>query len=178
MIARAMLTGRLGEYVEPHVLGAKSQTIEGWISLAEFSRLSALLERDEGRVQIVLAFDVDEEGRVVVRGTAGVTICMTCQRCLEDVQQELVADIDIVLVKSEGEAREMLPRRDPVVLVAERMDLVALVEDDLILSLPQDACPQVGRDCPRRPAYRYPAGETEERPFGVLAKLKRDLAGR
>ena len=174
MIARAMSTGYLGEYVEPHELGARSEALGGWIPLAEFSRLTTLLDRDTGEVQIALQFTRDDEGRPIVRGSATAQACVTCQRCLEPVELELVARINMVLVKSDAEAQEMLPRYDTVVLAAEKVELVTLLEDDLILSLPHDACPDSGQDCPQQPVLEYPDHENAraQNPFDVLAKLK------
>lgn len=177
MIARAMKTGRLGEYVEPHELGARLGALDGWIPLAAFSRLATLLERDTGEVQIALQFTLDDELRPLVRGSAAAPACVACQRCLESVDLELVASIDMVLVKSEDEAREMLPRRDTVVFSEERVELVTLLEDDLILSLPHDACPDGGQDCPRRPVSEGTDQDNarSRNPFDVLAKLKGNL---
>ena len=178
MIARAMKTGRLGEYVEPRELGARSGTVDGWIPLAEFSRLSALLERDAGEVQITLQFTHDDEQRPIVRGSAAVPVWAMCQRCLESVELELVARIDMVLVKSDAEAREILPKYDTVVFAGERAELVTLIEDDLILSLPHDACPDGGPDCPRTLVSQRPDQDTApaRSPFDILAKLKGNLS--
>ncbi|MEE9254703.1 MAG: YceD family protein [Pseudomonadales bacterium] len=173
-----MLTGRLAEHVEPRELAARSGTLEGWTPLAEFSRLSTLLDRDEGRVRITRAFAEDGEGRPVVRGMAEVPVRVTCQRCLEPVELEVEAKINMVLVRSESEAQEMLHRLDSVVLIEDKIELVALLEDDLILSLPHDACPQGGQGCLRHPAYDHPDGQIcqAENPFAVLAKLKGSLS--
>lgn len=174
MIARAMSTGYLGEYVEPNELAARSEALGGWIPLAEFPRLSTLLDRDTGEVQIALQFTRDDEGRPIVRGSATTPAWVTCQRCLESVELELVASINMVLVKSDVEAQEMSPRYDTVVLAAEKVELVTLLEDDLILSLPHDACPDGGRDCPRQPVLEHPDHQNacSDNPFDVLAKLK------
>lgn len=169
-----MLTGRLGAYVEPRELGARSGTLRGWIPLAEFTRLTSLLETDEGRVQVELEFAKDGEGRTIVRGTASVPVTVTCQRCLEPSELGLAASIDMVLVSSESEADQVVRRLDAVVVGTDKVKLVSLLEDDLILSLPNDACPTRGIDCPQRPEYEYPDPKAmrTQRPFGVLAKLK------
>lgn len=108
-----------------------------------------------------------------LQAEAGVTL--QCQRCLQALQQRLQVDrpFRFVATEAEAEALDEVAEEDVLVL-APRLDLRELVEDELILALPivprhEGACPE-----PLPLAGGPPPEEAESRPnpFAVLAALK------
>jgi uncharacterized protein len=96
-----------------------------------------------------------------------------CQRCLRPVTLALVVDRRLRFVDDEATAAALDADSEDDVLVASRQfDLQALVEDELLLSMPlvpmHEACP----DPLVRPAADEPA-EPQAHPFAALAALKR-----
>jgi uncharacterized protein len=91
---------------------------------------------------------------------------MTCQRCLGAVEVLVEADAELELAESEA-AIEAADDEVERVLATPEMDVVALVEDELILSLPM---------VPRHEACAAKAAHGQDEagsPFAALAGLKR-----
>lgn len=82
--------------------------------------------------------------RLEVQGQAE----MTCQRCLGAMQHSVEIDRRVHLARNEAELERLdaLPDSDAV-LVGEKADLVDLVEDEVLLSLPLAAMHAEG-ECP------------------------------
>lgn len=102
---------------------------------------------------------------------------LTCQRCLQPMSQPLQVQRRFRFVRSEDEAARLDEEiEDDVLVLSGRLDLQALLEDELILALPivprHEACPTP------LPA-QAPEGEEEQapRPFAALAALRRDPRG-
>jgi uncharacterized protein len=155
------------------------RVLEGTRAVSEFARLCQGLaasqdaevqwrlagRRDAGSGQLWL--DVHAEGRVNV----------VCQRCLRPFSLPLRVDNTVGLVRTQAQLDAMdaleVEGEGPDVeyLVAERqMDVLALIEDELILVLPyaprHEACPESDG----QPADRPPA---EASPFAVLGRLRK-----
>jgi uncharacterized protein len=111
------------------------------------------------------------------------SVRMQCQRCLQPVTLALEVDRPIRFVADEDEAARLDEEGDDDVLaLTARLDLLALIEDELILALPivprHDVCPQplqvpggVAADGTPEPVPE----EADDRPnpFAVLARLKK-----
>ncbi|WP_418320268.1 YceD family protein [Piscinibacter sakaiensis] len=102
---------------------------------------------------------------------------LTCQRCLQAVEHAMQIDHEYRFVADESTAAALDIESDEDVLVESRsFDLPALIEDELLLSLP--LVPRHEGSCPR-PLQAPPdpvAAAIElappEKPFAVLARLK------
>jgi len=129
--------------------------------------------------------------QLVVHGSAW----LTCQRCLAPYEQAFNADATFRIVQTEAEADEFPLDDDEVeVIVGSRhFDLVDLIEEELLLSLPlvpkHEVCPEVHEslasgadgadgvdsldDVPEQEI------ESEERvnPFAALESLRKDGPG-
>lgn len=98
-----------------------------------------------------------------------------CQRCLQPVAVPLSVDRWVRFVDDEATAAALDADSDDDVLVVSRsLDLLALVEDELLLAMPlvpmHEACPT--RLVP--PGAELPAAEEPRaHPFAALAALKR-----
>ncbi len=97
-------------------------------------------------------------------------VMLTCRRCLEGVPFDLEVDERIVMVRDEAELPELEEETAgiDVIVQPERLDVAALLEEEILLALPlapahpEGAC---GAD-------REVAQQQRENPFAALAKLK------
>lgn len=110
-----------------------------------------------------------------LRLTARASVRLTCQRCLQPVEQPLTVDRRFRFVVDEAEAERQDEEADDEDVLAlpprGRLDLQPLVEDELILALPlvprHDVCPEP-LPLPRNEEAEVPAAH----PFAALAALK------
>ncbi len=119
----------------------------------------------------VIAADFEIQGGDSIRGKpclrvqAGADVELVCQRCLEPLAMHLSAEVELELSASE---QEIARAEDDVdrVLAGPAMDVAHLVEDELILVLP---------DTPKHERCALsPGGDRAGRasPFAELARLR------
>jgi uncharacterized protein len=106
---------------------------------------------------------------------ASVNLPMQCQRCLTPVLEPVEAERSFRFVADEATAAAMDDEAEEDILVISRdFDALALVEDELILSLPlvplHDVCPETVPMSAVDPEFEVAAERPN--PFGVLAGLK------
>ena len=107
---------------------------------------------------------------------ASVHLPMQCQRCLTPVLALVQAERSFRFVLDEATAAALDDEAEEDVLVLSRdFDALALVEDELILSLPlvplHEVCPEVLPTSVADPEFE--AASERPNPFGVLASLKK-----
>ena len=108
---------------------------------------------------------------------ASLMLPMQCQRCLNPVLESVQAERSFLFVADEAAAQALDDEVEDDVLVMSRdFDALALVEDELILSLPlvplHEVCPETLPMSVADPAFE--AAAERPNPFGVLASLKTD----
>lgn len=153
-------------------------TLEGDWPLAGLERLaSSFAAASDGAVH----WQATGELRPVTGGApepglalrAGADVPLQCQRCLQPMTERLVVDRRFRFVATEELAAEIDEETDDedVLALPARLDLRALVEDELILALPivprHDVCP-LPLVLPPEAADEAPAPH----PFAALAALK------
>lgn len=131
-----MLPDRFPERVDPQRIFAKQGSISSKIPLGSFDRLLQYLRSDSGVVEVRLDFGFDESGRRRISGALSSRVCVRCERCLEDITLDLAADVDVLVVSNEAEARALPAGTEAIVPGEDGLDLRAMIEDELILSLP------------------------------------------
>ena len=149
--------------------------ISGEAELQRMPHLSETLVSADGQIQVDLQFAVDEQRIRTITGSASGHVFMTCQRCLEPVEVAVEADFNLGVAASE-EAAKQLPRSyDPLIVEGEEIELLSVVEEELILSLPFDAYHE---DCSINTSFGEAEAVAEDNekpnPFSVLAQLKAD----
>jgi uncharacterized protein len=107
--------------------------------------------------------------------TASVDLPMQCQRCLTSVLETVTAERSFRFVADEATAAALDDEAEEDILVISRdFDALALVEDELILSLPlvplHAVCPETVPMSVVDPEFEVAAERPN--PFGVLAGLK------
>lgn len=106
---------------------------------------------------------------------AELSLPMQCQRCLTPVLQNVQAERSFRFVADEATAAALDDEAEDDILVLSRdFDALALVEDELILSLPlvplHEVCPESMPMSAADPEFE--AAAERPNPFGVLAGLK------
>jgi uncharacterized metal-binding protein YceD (DUF177 family) len=151
------------------------------VPVKAFARLGAALGEagDADAVDVALEFRRDKAGRTRVVGKCRMRATVLCSGCAEAVAVRLETALDFRIAASEAEAERLMPDVDAVVLDENRATLAALVEDDLLLGLPEQACAEQ-RCCPHALALVVEgAGDAvPDGPFAALAALKRTGAGK
>ncbi len=110
----------------------------------------------------------EADGRRLLRGHFESTLEARCQRCLEWMTLGLDGEIEVEVVEA-GNAPSL---DDHVLAVDGKLDLIALIEDELLL-----ACPMIplhaARDCAGAAAGEAEPAPEEQRhkPFAALAEM-------
>ncbi len=174
---RAMLAPARSDVVLPYKLARQAGSWRGRVALDQFERLGALVTgAATAVVDVDLGFRRDEEGRTRADGRVTVTASVECGRCLLPQPCLIDVTIQLCIVATDAEAAKLGGQVDPFVLDGEEVRIKDLVEDDLILGVPQQVCSR-GDDCPDRPRYTYGdasadgGAETRNNPFASLADL-------
>jgi uncharacterized protein len=156
--------------------------LEGRDSLSKFKRLTEETRRQEG--DFIVHWQADGERRRAVDGSqrpavhlrAEAELPLTCQRCMGPMTAPLRVDRHFVFVPDEDTAAALDDEsEDDVLALTADFDLPALIEDELLMTLP--LVPR-HEDCPvpvRLSAEDadFDAGEVQEHPFAALAALKK-----
>lgn len=118
-------------------LGGRGAVLDGELRVAELTRLRASLHAHcDAAVEVGVRCGRAADGRVTIQLTVAATLPLTCQRCLEPVEQAVAETVDWIVVGSETEAARVADGLEPLVLADDRLQIAALVEDELIVSLP------------------------------------------
>lgn len=146
---------------------------EGSVQLSKLTGLVDYLSDQDGGVDVSLTFGVDEERIRFLKGSAQVTVQMTCQRCLEPVAVPLSAELVLGMVHSDEAAKNLPKRYDPLVVTDNELDVNQAIEEELILTLPLIP---VHQDCDVKTEFVDPDDDQSEsdkdNPFSILAQLK------
>lgn len=113
-----------------------------------------------------------------VRLQAQARVWRRCQRCLQPVAVDLAIDRTLRFAADEATAAALdADSEEDVLAMDRRLDLPALVEDELLLALPlvprHEVCDQpLTSDASAAEAEASPAGDEVAHPFAALARLK------
>jgi uncharacterized protein len=155
-------------------LAASGEVVERQYPIAGFERLGDRLAEPGGSARLRLELQlIDGTPTGMLQLQAGVVL--ECQRCLRPVRRTVESESRLAFVASEDAP---LPADyEPVVGDPSRVDLAALVEDELLLAVPLIAKHAPGEECglPAEAAARAsepaPAAQEMRRPFAGLKDL-------
>jgi uncharacterized metal-binding protein YceD (DUF177 family) len=152
------------------------------------------IEVEEG-FEVALRFSIDARGFSRVEGELNGRIALQCNGCAETLGYPLTLTIGCVIVETEAIADglvedssgERMVAEDVLVAGGAEVTLTQIVEDEILLNLPERLC--TSEPCERAPELAYPAfgvhqaesltdsdseGEdgNDDNPFSILADLK------
>jgi uncharacterized protein len=164
-----LMSTELPHLIDPWRAAGSNAAFSGHLPIRGFERLAGLLADASGEVAFQLCLSRDEAGRPVVRAVVQATLLARCQRCLESVAVQVDARILLAVVDDLVSARRLPEQYDPLMAEEGRVRLPELIEDELLLALPQ-----IPRHAPGAcsVAMEHPAPRGRENPFAVLANLK------
>jgi len=169
-----MLNVKLPKYVDPRKLADREIQITGVIAIVEMAELAPMLVNTDVEVFADLKFARDELRIRTISGSVKATVQVECQRCLEPVDVDLVANLNLAISYSEEKAQTLPKYYDPLIVEDDDLELLPLIEQELILSLP---IVSYHADCSIQTSFGdgnpVAVSETEKpNPFSVLASLK------
>ncbi len=156
--------------------GIEDAGLSGRHALAGFKRLVAgLPAQADTQVQWFLRGEGTVAGRRFINVQAQAQVTLECQRCLQPFVLPLQVDNRLEVVRRQSDLEGDDDEIERIVGSA-RFDVLDLIEDELILSLP--SVPKHGV-CPSVPGMADSSGEPEDQarrpsPFAALKRLKKD----
>lgn len=170
------------EFIDPWRLAEQGGTIEGEIPLARMSRMDGLLENRRGNVVFSLGFSRDDKRRPRIHGRVQAGLALTCQRCLGSLELPVDAQVELAVIEVSAEANRLPEECDPILADDGRVRLLDLLQDELLLAIPQvpmhesDRCRMIEHQADTDNGLPSPQEGNRQRPhpFAVLAGYRTD----
>ena len=183
MIAPAMNT-RSDEALPVRDLARQKARISRQISLQQLPRVALLAADDSGAVfNVTLLFTYHPDGYIRISGQLEGALTLDCNGCAETADFPLGLEFSCAVAMTEDQAIELgtvLDEGDDLVIAeGEEISVTEIVEDEILLNLPERLC--TAEPCERAPVMHYPAEDRvatvadevpSENPFSILQELK------
>lgn len=149
-----------------------NQSLQGSISIGNLERLHSYLAHTSGELAYLISGMLDGDDKPLLEISINGDIDLICQRCLKKMQYTLNIKTRLILAQSEHE----LSRYDDDIFVeaiyaSNELDALALIEDEIILSLPISPRHQ-DTNCHLSSKDKIHSTIDKEHPFAALASLK------
>lgn len=172
------------DWINPWAAAQGRREFRGTLPLARMRRLAPLLADDGGEAHFECRLLLDNEGRPLIHLRVQAELLLRCQASLEVYRQPIERHSELGVIAEDSEETLLPGHLEPVLAPAGRLALIELVEDELILAMPQvprnpDFEPQIrefGRQDERGPepdpdSGRGPERKAGRKPFAELARL-------
>lgn len=115
-----------------------AEVLRGKIATAKLRRLRDYLFSADGLIEYELSGAVDAEGKSLLHLAIRGKLYLKCQRCLGELAHAVDLVSDLLLIEDEKEFPEITEENDAVdcILAETEMDVLALLEEEIILKLP------------------------------------------
>ena len=165
---------KLPQQLDPFRLAELGQVIQGQVPLSQMKRLADIAKATSTQVDVTLSFGIDDTGTRFVQGSMRTDVSLICQRCVESMPYTVNAEILLGFVRSGDEADCLMGEYEPWIVKGAAVRLADMVEDELILCLPQVPMHPV-EDCPSGTLIQAKGGVVEDREnsFAMLKSLRR-----
>lgn len=154
---------------DPFKLASMHRALDGTVVVSDLLRASKLLASEQGALEYHISFDTDVDKVCVISGEMHGILTLCCQRCLQSYTYNVTCEFAVSPVHDESAAKQLPSSYEPVLLVDGKVDILELLEDELILTLPQ-----VPMHAPSECAANIEQSEAQEmnQPFQILQQLK------
>lgn len=188
---RGLMAHALRDRNTPTALAASRQVIDFQGVIADFDRLSEIVEADlrsleadalpadwrrlPVAVRLAFGFADLRETLPTVSGTVTTSVPAVCQRCLEACRIDLDVDIGYLLLQA-GQSASDAEGYEVWDLDESAFRPIELVEEALIMALPMSAMHSRTGECgPIAPQVDEVEAEKSLRPFANLREMMRDM---
>ncbi len=124
------------EQLHPLRLARHGESLAASVGTEKMPRLAEMLLEGAGRADFELRFGYDDGGQACVLGRIGAKLVVLCQRCLEPMDIEVEREVRLALVRDDAEAARADAGYDPLLVGDGPISLSGLLEDELILAMP------------------------------------------
>ncbi len=118
-------------------LASTGRIESGRLQLAALPRLDGLLVQPFGEMEYRLEFFSDIAQRPCVRLHMKGTAHLLCQRSLEGFAFPLESETQLGFIAEEADESALMPGFDPILITHDAISFQSIVEDELILMIPQ-----------------------------------------
>jgi len=159
-------------FIDSMDFAENGQEMSGEVAVADLVRLQDTLESTQGKLDYKLRGGVDSQGDHYLDVSVIGRCSLLCQRCLKGMDHPVQIETRLWL-----RDQASLDRMDDIeeefdsVLADRHMDVLDMLEEEILLSLPIAPKHEVG-SC--QAAGSKNREENRQHPFAVLGKLKRN----
>ncbi len=148
-----------------------AKVLRGKIATVNLYRLRDFLRAADGVIEYELSGAVDPEEKSLLHIAIKGKLYLKCQRCLEELEHDVDLVSDLWLIENEKEFPEITEENEGVdcILAETEMDVLALLEEEIILNLPISPRHETGA-CS---VTVHAGGEAAQSVFAPLAALKK-----
>ena len=165
-----MRSSRTRRLLDAEELVSRQAVVSGFVEATGMTRLLEIAAAPPREIAYHIEFATDASGRPRMTGQVDGTIRLVCQRCLDEFDSCISTRIDAAIV---GEEHEEVHERDVVVGTDGKVMLETVIEDELLLALPNAPIHPYG-SCDAPPIHDtgepWPAERSS--PFAALAVLR------
>ena len=176
----------LPEHIYPLRLARHGESLAGSVVFSQMPRIAEMLCEGAKRAEFTLRFGYDGGGQACVLGHIDANLVVLCQRCLEPMEIGVARQVRLALVGEHDDLAALDATYDPLPVGGGPVSLSGIVEDELILAMPNfsrhprseckmppgaDAVDVIDDEAPGNDVDT--AGESgEDNPFSILESLK------
>lgn len=169
------MSDKLPNYIDPIALAERRSAFVGTIEMVDLERLSVMVVDNDTSVNVEINFG--KQGKhAILAGRIKADVILECQSCLQPMSFPLDIPFRLAVVGSLAEADKLDVDCEPLLLDGDKVSLNALIEDEILLALPD--YPRHDHDCitnrvSKDAQYDQSRPTEDNNPFSVLAKLKK-----
>ena len=152
----------------------RNEKLKDQVAVADLPRLNSICANGQGNLEWRLEGSIGKEGHPQLNLEVFGKLELVCQRCMESLAYEIDSQAIIMLAKDEKTADEIeiwLGNENPVEVIVgeERQDVLVLVEDEVLLSMPLSP---MHENCQNLSKKKN--DENFQSPFAILGELKKN----
>ena len=149
----------------------KEVMLNGHYVISDLSRLSEIANNENDNVEVDLAFHLENGKTPCVEGIIKLKLVLDCQRCLDNLEVDLIVTFGIAFTRNELQA-DSLDDKFEIYLIGddEELETKDLITDEILLSIPM--APSHEYDCSLKTDKGNIVEEVREHPFDVLKNIK------
>ncbi len=125
------------DLIDPWKAAEGRRVFQGTMALNNMKRLVPLLASVQGEAGFKVGFDYDRQRNAIIELAVKADLSLLCQRSLEPYTETVQRTSKLVVIRDFDE-QDLLPDYyEPILLESQKLALLELVEDELLLALPQ-----------------------------------------